>query len=858
MISKLPGLLKNAVIICISAIFSLIQDASAQDAQVINATVSDATITVDGLLNEEIWNQADPVSGFIQFEPSEGAPSSRSTEVRIIFGDNALFIGALMHEAPDEIERALGRRDEYNRADWLLISIDSYFNRRNAYTFGISAAGVQLDGQRSGSDIMGAGSEETGSAPELPPGLDVSWDAIWFSDVSVTSEGWVAELRIPYSMLRFPEAETQTWGIHFTRRIARLGEISEWPLIPRTERTNLVANYNRIIEINNLKPRKNIQIRPYIMASLNTSESSSAPGKTDYKSRYDAGGDLKFGLGPNVTLDMTINPDFGQIESDPAVLNLTAFETIYTEKRQFFIEGVDIFEFSIGPGTMFYSRRIGDHNPIIGAAKLSGRTAGRLSFGLLGASTGEDFNPENNYGLVRVSQQLGSYSSIGGMASALINTSDEEEGNLQSFAGGLDWDLRNKNNKFGISGMTALTYRDHRIAGLESETGYSGRLELSKRQGTINGLFALLFYSDKFNPNDLGQLQESNFYEVMTRWNYEINKGKPFSFFQRATTGLFALQRFSFDNWLDLGDMIELESEWTTNNFSMIRLGADLSNVFSGYDIYETRGLGPWKRPYDFRFFIEYTTDQRRNWKLIPSFDYELIGKQGLEIALRLQGSWNIGNRLTLTGGISGESETKVPAWASNESFMLLNGSLYIGNRSVHPGLLTVDEYIPLTGNTELISSFDVIQPYSGNLYYLPVFGNRDTRALDMTLRSSFSFSPDLSLQFYGQFFLANGIYRDFQMLATRDELVDIEDYPKQLDFSLKSLVTNLVMRWEYLPGSTIYVVWSHGRNRNDFISPLPPRDESHYHRPFGRHVSDMFDIFPEHAFIIKLSYTFL
>ncbi|HEX2395703.1 MAG TPA: DUF5916 domain-containing protein [Bacteroidales bacterium] len=820
--------------------------------------MSKEDIVVDGQLDEKVWQQAETVTNFIQLEPSEGTPSSRNTEIRVIFGENGLYIGAHMFDEPESVESALGRRDEYNRADWLLISIDSYLNRRNAYTFGISAAGVQLDGQRTSTDIMGFEDNGTGAAPELPPGLDVSWDAIWYSAVRINEDGWVAEIRIPYSMLRFPEAETQTWGIHFTRRIARLGEVSEWPMIPRTERTNLVANFNRIIEINELKPRKNIQIRPYVLTSLNTSESKSIPGKTSYETRFDAGGDVKIGLGPNVTFDMTVNPDFGQIESDPAVLNLTAFETIYPEKRQFFIEGVDIFEFSIGPGTMFYSRRIGNNNPIIGAAKLSGRTEGKLAFGLLAASTGENFDPANNYGLARLSQQLGNFSSIGGMASVLVNSSEDEDGRLKSVAGGIDWDFRNKNNKYGISGMTAFTHRDPGINGVKAASGYSGRLELSKRQGTLNGLFALLFYSDRFNPNDIGQLQESNFYEIMTRWNYEINHGKPFGIFQRATTGLFALQRYSFDNWLDLGDMVEIETEWTTKSFSIISLGADMTKLFGGYDIYETRGLGPWMRPSDLRFFIEYSTDQRKNWKLTPSFDYEVIGKNGLELALRLQGNWNIGTSFTLSGGISGESENKVPAWASNESFMIENGTVHVGQHSMPPDQITPLEYIPFSSNTQLISRFSNITPYHDNLYYIPVFGKRDTKALDFTLRSSFSFSPDLSLQFYGQFFLAKGIYKDFEILINSDELVFAENYPKQLDFSLKSLVTNLVMRWEYLPGSTLYVVWSHGRNKDDYISPLPPRGDSPYHRSFGRQVSDMFDIFPEHAFIVKLSYTFL
>jgi hypothetical protein len=832
----------------------------AQDASSFNAVITSSAITIDGILNELDWQKAEPVSGFLQLEPTEGSSSAKSSEVRVLFGENSMYIGATLGDNPEEIERALGRRDEYNRADWFIVSVDSYFNRRNAYTFGVSAAGVQLDGQRTGTDIMGDGQEGEGSsAPELPPGLDISWDAIWNSSVNVTSEGWVVEMRIPYSMLRFPEADNQTWGIHFTRRMARLGEIAEWPLIPRTERNNLVAHFGQIVGIKGIKPRRNIQVRPYILASLNTSESQSKPGKTAYDKRFDAGGDVKIGLGPNVMLDMTVNPDFGQIESDPAVLNLTAFETIYPEKRQFFIEGVDIFEFSIGPGTMFYSRRIGDHNPIIGAVKLSGRTAGRLSFGLLGASTGEDFDPENNYVIGRVSQQLGNYSSLGGMASMLLNSSDLENGSLRSFAGGLDWDIRNKSNTYGISGMTAFTHRDPRVAGIEPAAGSSGRLVFSKLQGTINGLFALLFYSDKFNPNDIGQLQENNFYEAMVRINYEINGGKAFSIFQRATADLFMLQRYSYDDILDLGDMIQIETEWTTENFSMIRFGSNMNMVFSGYDIYETRGLGPWARPSNIGFFAEYNTDQRRNWKLTPAAEFAVTGDHGTISSLRLNGNWNIGNRLALSGGITGNYENSLLAWSSNESFRQDNGIWKIGSRSDHPSQLTDEEFVDIENDGRMDGIFNNLTPVLNNRYYVPVFGNRDTRSFDLTLRSNFSFTPDLSLQLYGQFFLARGIYKDYQVLVAPDALTPMDHlYPKQLDFSYKSLVSNLVLRWEYRPGSTVYLVWSHGRNGNDYINPLAPRGESPYDRPFGQQVKDMFDIFPENAFIIKLSYTFL
>jgi len=354
---------------------------SAQDNRSLNAYQLDSSIQIDGHLDEAVWSQAEAATGFLQFSPEEGTESTQQTEVRILYGDGGVYIGAILYDDnPSLIEQTLGRRDDFNRADWFVVSIDSYFNRQNAFTFGVNAAGIQYDGIRSSGGF--------GGGPGIP-GVDESWDAVWYSDVRITEDGWIVEMRIPYSMLRFSEAEIQTWGIHFTRSIPRLGETSEWPLVPRVERDNLIAQFGFLQNLRNIEPRPNIQIRPYLVGGFNTSENPSTPGEIITINNIDIGGDIKLGLGPNVTLDAAINPDFGQVEADPAVLNLTAFETFFQEQRPFFLEGIEIFEFSIGRGGLLNTRRIGAEDPIIGATKVSGRTENGLSFGVLGAVTGE-------------------------------------------------------------------------------------------------------------------------------------------------------------------------------------------------------------------------------------------------------------------------------------------------------------------------------------------------------------------------------------------------------------------------------------------------------------------------------------
>jgi hypothetical protein len=412
--------------------------AAAQERATLSASHA-ADISVDGRLDEPEWSAAAAVTELLQFEPSEGAPASERTEVRVLYGPGSLYVGAILHDDnPAAIERTLGRRDEFNRADWFIVSIDTYLDRRNAHAFGVNAGGVQFDAtQGGGGGGPGPGGGGGGGAPR---GMDPSWDAIWSSEVALTSEGWVVEMAIPYSMLRFPRAQEQTWGIQFSRHIPRLGEQSEWPLVPRLERSNQVAGFGDLTGLTGVAPRRNLQLQPYTVARMESRESSSEPGTRAEEGEFDVGGDLKLGLGPNVTLDATVNPDFGQVESDPAVLNLTAFETVFDERRPFFVEGSQIYEFEAGPGRLLYTRRIGAEAPIIGAAKLSGRSAGGLSFGLLGATTGEDFEPDRHFGVARLRQQIGDVSTAGGIVT--LYDAPEQVGRGRSVSAGADWDLR--------------------------------------------------------------------------------------------------------------------------------------------------------------------------------------------------------------------------------------------------------------------------------------------------------------------------------------------------------------------------------------------------------------------------------
>ncbi len=824
------------------------------EAGTMEAVFVEESIVLDGLLDEMQWQQAVAVSGFKQYEPVDGSPASQKTEVRVLYGANSLYVGAMMFDdEPEAIEKTLGRRDDFNRADWFMVSLDAYNDKRTAYTFGVNAAGVQFDALQSGS----GGGPPRGGSTNAPRGMDPSWDAIWYSDVRLTGDGWGVEMRIPYSMLRFSDAPVQTWGIHFIRRNPRLGEQTEWPHVPRTQRDNLVAQFGQLNGIQNVKPRRNIQISPYTVTGIQTSEDEDVAGKMASSSTFDVGGDVKIGFGPNITLDATINPDFGQVDADPAVLNLTAFENFFEERRPFFVEGINIYEFETGRGGLLYTRRIGSDAPIIGATKLSGRTGSGLSFGVLGAMTGSSFDPTRGYGVARVSQQIGAYSRIGSIATIFDGT-NFDDGHLRTFSAGADWDLRILDNNYGIEGFFAATNRDWIDSGLDAETGIAGTLEVRKRQGQWDGFTGVDFFSDKFNPNDIGQLRQNNYVSLKARIGNEINGGQPFGPFLRAGARIFVNQEYSYREGINLGQRFDFGSRWTLKGFQAVGFDVEINNPLGGYDLFETRGLLPWAQPASYGGEIDFETDERRSWQLEPGITFAAFDDGGLEYELALEGKWNAGDRLSITGEISGEWEDNMTAWSANETFRRSGSDWLIGIESDGPEDLANEDFVVIQGGESLNGILSDVTPVGQDLYYASIFGTRDTRSVDFTVRSTVTLTPKLSVQIYSQLFAARGRYSNFELQQDRDNLAAFDAYPKRDEFSFSSLQSNVVLRWEYRPGSSLFVVWTHGRNERDVLNPLAPWNGSPYDRSLNDQFGNTFDVFPENVFLIKLNYTFL
>lgn len=837
----------GASLILLGVLLSFVDLSAAQDLVTVGAQRVEEDVSVDGRLDEAAWGQAPVASGFRQFEPTEGASASQTTEVRILYGPGALYVGALMRDdRPEAIVATLGRRDRFNQADWFTVSFDSNDNQETAYTFAVNAAGIQMDGLRTGSG-GGGGSR-----------IDESWDAVWESDVSLTPEGWIAELRIPYSMLRFSEGVPQ-WRVHFQRRIPRLGEESEWPLVPRSERENMLARYGVLTGLDGVDPQRNVQVRPYLMSRLNSSENGHRPGSAVHSTAADVGGDVKIGLTSNVTLDATVNPDFGQIESDPAQLNLSAFETFFQERRPFFLEGSEIYQFGMGRGSdLLYTRRIGGQAPIVGAAKLSGRTESGTSFGFLGAATGDDFTPTRYFAVTRARSKVGEFSTVGGIVTGFadpVGTEDE-----RSLAGGADWDLRLLDNRYGVSGYLAFTRGTAVQSGSEAQTGLAGFIQAEKRSGSWRYDVDATVFDEKFDPNDLGRNRQNNYVDLGGSLRHEFNGGQSVGPFQRGGFFSFVGQRWSYLDRINQGLRVGLRSNWVLRGFQDVGLGLDGRNLNGGYDLFETRGLGPALQARRVGARLDFRTDSRRSWDVRPEVGVSTYSAGGTEYEAGLSTEMTVGTRFSFDVSVEGAWERGVRSWSSNDAFRPTeDGGWAIGTVRGTPDQLDRTDYRSFVANGRLDEIFAGLTPYSGtDAYYVPVYGARDTREMDVVLRSDVTFTPDLSLQLYSQVFVARGRYEDFRVLRDAETYQRFDGYPKRDEFTLQSFQLNTVLRWEYRPGSTFFLVWTQSRRADRALNPLADPIQSPYGVPLGEQFAETFGLFPNNTLLVKMVYTFL
>lgn len=817
----------------------------------LSAARLNSSITVDGVLDEPSWQQAPVASGFRQFEPVEGAAATFPSQVRVLYDDRAIYIGAVLYDdAPEQIKQMFTRRDDIAQVNYFWVSLDSQLDRKTAYTFAVSAAGVQADGIITNHFRRGGG----GGPGQGQGPFDTSWDAVWYSKTRVTPEGWVVEMEIPLSMLRFSHGSTDRWGVNFYRNIQRLSEVDEWEHIPRSVR-DYVANYGELEGVQDLAAPRNIQVIPYSLSKRGSGADSAAT-----PSSFDVGSDFKIGLGSNVTLDATINPDFGQVESDPAVLNLTTFETIYPEKRPFFMEGADIFNFRFPgrDGEMLYTRRIGGtESPIIGATKLTGRTNQDLAFGVLGAATGQQFSPDHYFLAGRLRRDFSGTSYLGGMVTGF---QEESGGQLQkqSVVGGVDFNAQFGDEQYEAQGFAAFSnIRDHEdstTAGLNPRTGFTANFEIGRIAGNWTYSSRTSFYDDKFNTNDAGHLRQNDLIQSEVHFGRLLNDNQPFGPFRRAEIGGFLGNVWAYSTGLNRGFGGIIHSSWELNSFQTFRIDLDPDDL-GGYDVRETRGLGPYKNPGAIGIRLGYESDSRKEYQITPRLEISRPLNGGRRLEARFRGRWNMTSRISLQSEIQHTRTNHIEAWMANEPVMRNNGTWFIGPSNTEPADVGAGEFMTFPGSEALDP---ILGLPDGSTDYIPIFGRRTTREFSFQLRGDIAFGPTLSLQLFGQLFVARGKYVDAGVLTEPDRIEPFPAYPKSYDFSLHSYIHNAVLRWEYRPGSTLYLVWSQSR-RADTDSPLlDPNAASPYNTTLPNQVGETFNLYPDNVLMLKVDYTFL
>ena len=777
---------------------------------------------IDGYLNDEEWKNAVPAGGFQQFDPEEGASPTEQTTVMVLYDDHGIYVGVMCYDSqPDLIVKKLTRRDRTSEADRFSVIIDSYHDHNTAFLFSGSVSGVQTDGVLS----------QDGRS------YDIQWDAIWSYAAQINSKGWSGEFRIPFSALRFAKQDSEyVWGINFRRYIARKGETDEWVLVRRTEvppgTISPVSTMGHLSGMVNIHPPLHITIMPYGVSKASYFGYSSPTSLR--KEFIGTGGiDLKYGLSHNFTFDLTVNPDFGQVEVDQAVLNLTVFETYYPEKRPFFLEGSQIFSFGDffdqRQLRLFYSRRIGKRpaqpfesfdptyslvespatTTILSAGKLTGKTDNGLAIGLLTAVTEKEngfaenllghrirvlFEPQASYNVLRLKQDVLGNSSIG-----FIATGGFQEFKSPIASGGFDWNFRSNDGMYVMDGYLAGSTLT--VPSGNKLDGGTGRIGFGKLEGE-HWLAATTYdYTTRnFQIDDIGFFNQPQEHGGYTQLLYKENFAR--SPLRRYSVTLQPDYRWNWDG-INTLKSIEFGSSLEFTNFWFFVV--NYIRHFRSFDDANRGIVGLYHRPEKNIFISTLQTDNRKSVVLSTHTGFENT----------TQGSRTFYNVLQFT--------LRPTSWIE-----LSPGFTFIRTRNeeawVFP-LYTTDGY---------------------NL-----FGDRDIDQHDFFLRGTVTLTRNLTMQFYTQVFLAKGQYSNFRKLVGSEELITFDYFNSPgytpTDFNEQTFNANFVMRWEFLPGSTFYLVWTQFRYGDVKI----------YDRSLSENFSHTFKLPMDNVLLTKISYWF-
>jgi hypothetical protein len=781
---------------------------SEADVKTITAVRCNPSPNIDGLLNDPIWKVAPKSGEFTQDEPEEGAAPTQSTTVQVAYDDEAVYFGLTMYDSePDKIVAKLTRRDRSIESDDVRVGIDSYHDHLTGFYFNTNAAGVQQDGY-----IY----KDTWT--------DDSWDGVWESEVQIGKQGWTAEFKIPYSCLRFAKADSMVWGVNFARWISRKSEYDLWVYVPEEE-GGFVSRFGHLVGLKNIDPPRMMEFLPYAVSWENTEPER--PGNPDGRDFFsNLGVDVKYGLSSDLTLDATFNPDFGQVESDATVLNLSTFETYYDEKRPFFLEGMTIFD---TPFELFYSRRIGKKpcadlgndadyiidqpatTTILSAMKLSGRTKGGTSIGIMNAVTQEEratyrdtldikretlIEPSANYSVVRLKQDIFGNSEVG-----LTTTAVNQRHEIPAYSGGLDWDIHFPKGIWLARGQVVASRTG------PDEHGGGFWAEMEKEAGKrVRGSLWWEYESRNFDINRLGFIGRGNYNGGGTWWQYRTYKD--WHFIRETYHNVNYWNAWNLDGYKISHGGNYNNSIMTTSNWWF---GGGYGFQIPYYDDRETRGGPPYKRPRGWDVWLWVDSDTRK-WWVVDLFHGVGTNWDGIYESYSAELQIQPRSNLEFSIGPSYDAHWHVSRWV------------------------------------------DTVEDSSGNEQY--VFGELNSKEIDINFRSTLTFTKNLSLQVWVQAFMAIGDYENFKLLdppGSFKPLGNVEysgnlshnTYEDDPDFNCKSLNANLVLRWEYRPGSTIYLVWT--QFRDDY--------EEYGHLPFDEGLREIWNLSANNTFLIKANY---
>jgi hypothetical protein len=866
-------------LICAFTAYAEIPDSVVAPLAQVQAVRLSEPITLDGKLTEAVWHNGHGTTKFTQREPVEGGQPSEKTIVYVAYDDAALYVGARMYDTPDSIVGRLGRKDVFVSADRFNVFIDSYHDKLTGFYFSVNAAGTFYDGVLYNDDWD-----------------DNSWDGVWEGKVNTDSEGWTAEMRIPFSQLRFHNATTNVWGINFSRDISRRNERDFVVFTPKNG-SGFVSRFVDLIGIENITPPQQLEILPYITTKAEfLQHSANDPFITGSKYSPRIGGDLKYGLSSNLTLNATINPDFGQVEVDPAVVNLSDVETFFDEKRPFFIEGSNIFSFGSGgtnnnwgfnfPNSNFlYSRRIGrapqgsipgadfaeipSGTDILGAAKITGKLGDSWNVGTIQAVTAREFaelqtstqrsraevEPLTYYGVARAQKEFNHGAQALGFMSTLTARSFSDDR--------LRDEINSSGLMTGIDGWTAL----------DSEKTWvvAGYVAMSRVAGNQTQIMNIQQNSRHyFQRPDVSHVSLDTSATSLVGYNgrFKLNKQKG-NFYMNAAFGFidpkFEINDIGFLSRSDiLNGHVVASYRWTEPKdfYRYIELGGA---TFRSYDY---GGNIVWNGLFHFGY-IEFPNFWAVDWNF--AYNPETYNNRrtrggpltknppGYQIGIFPRTNQN--NDVVFSWGwftYQSEWQRQWEPFATIEWRPASNISLSFGPDFFHD--FEKSQYVGTFDDQLATATF-------GKRY---VFAELSQNTLSASIRVNWTFTPTLSLQMYIQPLISAGEYTNFKELArpssydfnrygdgnsTFDDVGYVADpdgngpAPSMSlgnpNFNFTSIRGNAVLRWEYFPGSTVYFVWTQTRSDIEDIGEFQ----------FNHSMSRMFDATPDNIFLMKLSY---